>query len=298
MVSLIPNTSPAAPAYPLYPMADLRRTIQYLNDRGPLWTSLYVAQRLCARALQGLERTLVATERRRFITGEDAFTSRSNTIAENDRMWSEYDWSSRGEEWTQEVATFKQLDPAAWKAQLIDGLMLKYIPQGSRVLEIGPGAGRWTEVLQPRCERLLLADVSARCLQLCRDRFGQFENIEYHHIQNGRLDFLASMSLDAVWSYDVFVHINPTDTSRYLEDLAVAFRPGAVGVIHHPGSYGSDRKQIRRPNFRSHIDGPFFAYLIRKHGFELLEQNEELPHKPGDMISVFRRPASTSARTS
>jgi len=269
-------------------IAKIRKTLSYLKERGPLWTSLYVSHYLGVRALEEVERRIFALERRRFFTGENALTSQSNTISENNQKWSEYDWSAGGNEWTEAVRTLKGMDPAQWKGELVDGLLCKHIKKGATVLEIGPGAGRWTEILQPICGRLLLADISERCLQLCRERFGQCANVEYHLIKGGRLDFLAAEMLDNIWSYDVFVHINPTDTDRYLEDLAPALKRGAVGIIHHAGSYASEEE--RSGAFRSHLDGPFFAHLVQKHGMELLEQNATLTHKVGDLISVIRRP--------
>ena len=115
----------------------------------------------------------------------------SHTVNENKRIWNQYDWSrGAGEEWTRDAQTYKDLDPNTWKTSLINEMMLKYIKNGSTILEIGPGAGRWTEILQKLADKLILADISEKSLALCRERFRGLENIEYYLIE-GRLDFIA-----------------------------------------------------------------------------------------------------------
>ena len=99
---------------------------------------------------------------------------------------------------------------------------------------------------------------------------------------------LAAASIDAIWSYDVFVHINPTDVARYLADFERILKPGGVAVIHHSGRYRS--KTEADDAFRSPLDGRFFAHLVEKNGFRLVEQNTELPHMRGDVITVFEKP--------
>ena len=44
-----------------------------------------------------------------------------------------------------------------------------------------------------------------------------------------------------------------------------------------------------KSGFRSSMDGKLFAHLVEKHGMSLVEQNNSLPHKLGDLISVFRK---------
>jgi hypothetical protein len=57
-----------------------------------------------------------------------------NTVEANLELWSRYDWSRKGEEWTLSDE---------WKESLVKHVMEPNIPEGCRVLEIGPGMGRW-----------------------------------------------------------------------------------------------------------------------------------------------------------
>lgn len=270
-------------------MSRLTKVRGYLRDRGLAWTTLYAIRTVGTKFVRLVDRPITRIERRRFLTGEDTVSAEYNSLAENRHRWDVHDWSRLGEEWTDGARLRKGLDPRAWKSSLVDGMLRKHVPAGGTVLEIGPGGGRWTEFLQPLAERLVLADISEKCLSLCQERFRDCGNVEYRFIADEGLVFLDDASIDRIWSYDVFVHINPTDIDAYLHEFRRILKPGGLAVIHHAGgSYGSAMQ--RREFFRSHMDREFFAHLLEKHGFELVEQNEEMAHMPGDVISVFRRP--------
>ncbi len=136
-------------------------------------------------------------------------------------------------------------------------------------------------------DTLHLADITPRCLELCRERFADDE-IQYHLIGPDGLGFLPAESIDLIWSYDVFVHVNPVDTDAYLADFAKVLRPGGRAVIHHPGRYPSHAE--RRAGFRSNLSAPFFASLCHKHGLRAIEQDRSRAHKRGDCITVLERP--------
>ena len=212
----------------------------------------------------------------------------SHTVEHNRRLWENYDWSNSGEEWTLEAKTYRRLEPKIWKTSLINEMMLKYIKKDSIILEIGPGAGRWSEILQNVASHLILADISQRCLELCKERFKNYKHIQYNLVERG-LDFIPNDSIDYIWSYDVFVHINPTDIEMYITDFQRTLKPGGHAIIHHSGQYSSE-KDAREKGFRSYMDGNLFAYFVRKHEMQMIEQNHGLAHIPGDIISVFMKP--------
>jgi cyclopropane fatty-acyl-phospholipid synthase-like methyltransferase len=211
----------------------------------------------------------------------------SHTINENRRLWDNYNWSQSGEEWTYHAKLYKGLDPEAWKHSLIKEVMLKYIRRGSTILEIGPGAGRWTETLVTLADTLILADISKKCLDLCKERFKNYNNIQYR-LTGGQLDFIQENSIDYIWSYDVFVHINPTDIRTYLRDIQRILKPQGYGIIHHSGQY--DNNKTREKGFRSYMAPELFASWVADNGMEMVEQNSKLVHIPGDVLSVFSKP--------
>lgn len=278
-------------------MGKLTRVNELVKKNGIWWTSLYARRAMLLKFTSGvispwlacLEKKMIGLEKKHFITGWETASAHTFTDAINRKFYDRYDWSAEGEEWTEDVGRYRGLDPDAWKNQLIDECLRKYVPTQKEILEIGPGAGRWTEVLKDRCSILHLADISKTCLDLCQERFKDAANIRYHQITDGTLKFLPENSLDGIWSYDVFVHINPTEIERYVKDFAKVLKPGGVGVIHHAGAYPTDRLKQATAAGRSPMTGPFFAELVRRAGLVLLEQNTSLPHFEGDVISIFKK---------
>jgi SAM-dependent methyltransferase len=101
------------------------------------------------------------------------------------------------------------------------------------VLEIAPGFGRWTRFLQPLCERLIVVDLSERCIDACRKRFAHVNNIEYH-VNDGRsLDFLQDRSIDFAFSFDSLVHADEDAISAYVKALSKKLTADGTAFIHH-----------------------------------------------------------------
>lgn len=180
-------------------------------------------------------------------------------VADHSRYWSTYDWGQQGEEWN---------DSPEWKQALIDDVLLRWIPSGVVILEIGPGAGRWTEVLAARASRLVLVDVSERPLELCRQRFGENDLISYILTPDSTLPGVADSSIDAVWSFDVFVHVAPRHQAGYLKDISRVLAPGALAVIHHAD--GRNRGRLpSRLGWRSPMSPNLFAALATDCGLQV-----------------------------
>ena len=241
---------------------------------------------------RALQRFILQRKQRRFMQGNglETIDLPTLTVDKNRQLWNNYDWSLYGEEWTEHVREYRGLEPEQWKQALVDGMMRKYIQPGSVVLEIGPGGGRWTAELAPLAGRLLVADITERCLDICRQRFQEYPHIEYYLIER-RLDFIEENTLDYIWSYDVFVHINPSDVSAYIQDFYRVLKPGGIAIIHHSGRYPTEKE--RRQGLRTYMSRDLFARFVAEQGLIMVEQNETLAHKPGDVISVFSKPASS-----
>jgi SAM-dependent methyltransferase len=211
---------------------------------------------------------------------------RGNSAGENERRWTSWDWSAGGEEWTASPE---------WKQALIDDVLLPTIPPGGTVLEIGPGAGRWSAVLAPRAERLVLVDVTPHVLELCRERLGDPPHVAYVRSHGSDLPGVADASVDAVWSFDVFVHVAPLDQARYLEELARVLRPGGVAAIHHADGRNNGALPSRA-GWRAPMSAGLFAALAARRGLaveRLVRSWSGGRHDLGaygDVITVLRKP--------
>ena len=221
-----------------------------------------LARHTVRRARWRVEDRRLTAEQRRGVLGSAHLRWRENSSNDNRRRWSGYDWSGRGEEWNAS---------SEWKQALIDDVLARWIPAGAVVLEIGPGAGRWSEFLAERASQLVLVDVSERPLELCRERFNGDAGIQYVLSSGSDLPGVEDASIDAVWSFDVFVHVAPRDQAAYLEEIARVLKPGGKAVVHH--SDGRNRGQLpSRHGWRSPMSRGLFAALAAERGLQVEHQ--------------------------
>lgn len=101
------------------------------------------------------------------------------------------------------------------------------------LVEIGAGGGRFTEALLPRCTRLIAVDTSPTMLELLRERFPGDERLECQLGDGQGLGPISDETVDAAFSYGVFVHLQHWDIYHYLTELRRVLRPGGKAVIQH-----------------------------------------------------------------
>ena len=249
----------------------MKKFVRYVKEKGILWAVRYLIYCAGRRFDVYLCKVLIKLEQKNFIVGDWTLGAQRFTRAQNISAWNRWDWETKGEEWTTNEK---------WKKQLIEKVMFPYAQKDGVFLEIGPGGGRWTEVLQPLASRLLLVDISEKCLSVCKERFKNCKNIEYYLYDGRHLSFIKDNSVDFIWSYDVFVHINPTDIDYLLRYFKKIMKVGGVAVIHHSGVGQEENNQ------RSDMTKEFFAYLVKKNKLKLISQSSEYVHFPSDVISV------------
>lgn len=152
----------------------------------------------------------------------------------NRRAWGkQHGWDHRGDEWSG-MADHCGQPYQAWKQALVD-TFIDPVPAGVRMLEIAPGHGRWTEYLAAKAGSLALVDINQRCLDACRQRFGERNHLTYHLNDGYSLAFLPEDTIDFVWSFDAFVHMDPPIIQGYLAELSRVLAPSGAAVLHHAG---------------------------------------------------------------
>ena len=127
-------------------------------------------------------------------------------------------------------------------------------------------------------------------IEACRQRFRGESHLEFH-VNDGRsLEFAADNSVDFIWSFDVFVHIEPEDIDGYLQEFRRVLKPGGRAIIHH----GIIGKTVFE--WRSSLTLQVFAGILEKHGFTLLQQfsswgdNNQYRVAASDVVSIFQKP--------
>lgn len=263
-----------------------KRINNLIREKGLFWTTSYIfnkqiKEKISDRyALWKNKNGLESKDEKSFVDLP------SHSVDENKRLWNNYDWSQEGEEWTVEVKKYKGIDPNDWKKKLIDEIMLKHLKKDKITLEIGPGAGRWTEHLRKIAKKLILADITQKCLDVCQDRFQNESHIEYNLIENG-FDFIDDNSIDQIWSYDVFVHINPSDIKKYIIEFSRILKPEGIAIIHHSGMISDYTNKDE--GWRAFMGKKQFANLIEENQLTMILQSDEFVHLKGDTISIFTK---------
>jgi SAM-dependent methyltransferase len=158
-----------------------------------------------------------------------------NTVENNLQVWDrQYVWREDGDEWDGQARACGQ-PYETWKGSVVKTFLSPNITSSSIVLEIGPGHGRWSKELAGRCLELILIDLSPNCIQFCRELLSEHDNIRYI-VNDGRaLMGVAETSVDFIWSFDAFVHMDRETIASYLGEIRRVLKPGAMAIIHHAG---------------------------------------------------------------
>ncbi len=219
-----------------------------------------------------------------------------------------YHWNDGGDIWSKAWGSVEM----HWHATLLPRIH-RYVPAES-MLEIAPGYGRWTAFLKDLCSRLSLVDLSPKCIEACRKRFGESDDIAYH-VNDGRsLEMIDDDSIDFAFSFDSLVHVELEVLESYLRELCSKLRKDGVGMFHHSnaGEYARYFKVLKRVPLpkswlrligigtRRHaralsVTAEGFDALCRAAGLRCLSQEIINWHGPLllDCISIFVREDSS-----
>ena len=125
-----------------------------------------------------------------------------------------------------------------------------YFAPGGTVLEIGSGGGRWTQFFRS-AGRLIVVEFNPESFDYLRRRFPELRFTPYQ-TSGYEMDGIEAASVDLVFTFDVFVHLEPDGIKTYLFEVERVLKHGGVAVIH----YGDIRKEIAR-------DNPGFSRMTR-----------------------------------
>jgi len=146
----------------------------------------------------------------------------------NKTRWNdEHPWPESGDEWS-----------AGWggpRAQWYGAIfprIARWLP-ATRILEIAPGYGRWTQFLLRQTGDYYGVDLSPRCVERCRHRFAAYDRA--HFVQNDGVSLQAvpDGSVEFVFSFDSLVHAELDVLTPYCQQVVRKLAGGGVAFIHH-----------------------------------------------------------------
>lgn len=167
------------------------------------------------------------------------------TVADNRAMWDGYDWGGGGEEWSAAWGGSE----AQWQGTILPRIEA-FVPAGT-ILELAPGFGRWSHYLREHCDRLVLVDLSERCIEACRERFAGDGRIAYHVNDGTSLAMIDDGSIDFAFTFDSLVHAEAQVLEGYARELARVLAPSGAGFVHHSNAgeyrgYFEGRRRLPR----------------------------------------------------
>ncbi len=174
-----------------------------------------------------------------------------------------------------------------------------YLHPEATVVEIGPGGGKFSRLLVDRCRELFLVDISREMIQ--RANAACAGKAKELLVRDGQLDSLENESIDLVFSYDVFIHLEAEEVFRYFAEVNRALKKGGTFSVHsstYESRWGfhSFLQQLRdnHPRIGQRYGGrmyPLTSAIVRR--FAEHSGFEEIDHHSGpddkDIIFALRK---------
>jgi ubiquinone/menaquinone biosynthesis C-methylase UbiE len=149
-----------------------------------------------------------------------------------------------------------------------DHFLLPYVTQDAIALEIGPGGGRWTRYMLG-VKRLYAVDFHQELLDELKSNFDS-QNLTF--VKNNGNDFpgIPNGSIDFIFSYGVFVHLDVEIIDQYLRNMKVLLKPSSNVVIQ----YSDKSKPLGKSNKGfSQNDPDTMRRLVSSHGYFIYEED-------------------------
>lgn len=149
-----------------------------------------------------------------------------------------------------------------------DHWLLPYVRPDITAIEIGPGGGRWTRYLLS-VRRLYVVDHYPELLAEFRRNFSHPNIVE---ILNNGADFpgVPPHSVDFVFSFGVFVHLDANIIRRYLGNLHAVIHAATQLVIHYSDK---DKPLARQSEGFSDNDPRRMRAMVEGAGYRILEED-------------------------
>lgn len=133
-----------------------------------------------------------------------------------------------------------------WQFLFSETFLLPYLSSSSVTLQLGYDSGLWRQISLP-CAQLHVADWAHNFSGVDSsrkenqtpdpDRAKTF----YHALTSPELTFAENNSVDFVWSFSFFDHINPNECALYLREITRILKPNAHAILLHPDNPDQNR---------------------------------------------------------
>lgn len=150
-----------------------------------------------------------------------------------------------------------------------DRYVLPYVHPDQSAVEIGPGGGRWTRYLLG-FEKVFAVDAYAEVLDELSKRFGKHRNLIVIRNDGSSLPGILPDSIDFVFSFGTFVHLDLGLIDSYLKEIRSVVRAGGNVVLQ----YSDKTKVMARLNDGfSDNDPDRMRAAVCAAGFRIVEED-------------------------
>jgi len=118
-----------------------------------------------------------------------------------------------------------------WNGSALEGAsrhLFHRVTQESVVLELGPGTGRYTRHVLPRCREMILVDYSTLVCGWLREYLRGRGQFRVQQIDKPTLSGVADGSVDFAFANGVFEHIDLDDTDVFLQEFHRVLKPSGA----------------------------------------------------------------------
>ena len=175
-------------------------------------------------------------------------------------------------------------------SKVVKRYLRPHVSPDSVVLEIGPGGGRWTQFLIGARE-VVLVELNSQFFRYLRKRFRKHRRkLRFYETTGYELKGIDDGSIDFVFSFGTFVHIEAEGIAEYLGEIARVLRAGGTGTIQYADR---DKPLIQTvPDWGGFSDmtASKMEDLVAGRGFEIVEHDRSLLDHSN--VVVIRKPAA------
>lgn len=163
---------------------------------------------------------------------------------------------------------------------IIHDYLLSYVDKNSVVAEIGIGGGRIANLVAPEVKKLYGFDVAAEMLKKASKALSHHKNIEYVYQKHSSFDDKFEKYFDAIYSFDVFVHLDLHNIWAYFKEINKALKDDGKVFLHTanlktPGGWDRFKVQDRYwPGGFYFITPDIIDIFAEKAGFKIINHSK------------------------
>lgn len=141
------------------------------------------------------------------------------------------------------------------------------------VIELACGHGRHAARAAELVDSLVLVDVIAENLDICRERLRAYPHVTFRLGDGASFPQTGDGSVDAIYCYDAMVHFSPEMVDAYLTDTARVLRRGGRALFHHSNlAAGGGGLWSQNPHARNVMTRDRFARMAQERGLNVIAQ--------------------------